>query len=64
MKTVIIEVHSTGTVQIETTGFKGNACEKITAEVEKALGVPGVRKKKPEYYVADLAAQQKIGGKR
>lgn len=50
MKTIIVTIAPTGEIKIETTGFKGNACEKATAEIEKALGLAGQRRKKPEYY--------------
>ena len=50
MKLVEISVDSQGAITIETTGFTGNACEKTTAELEKALGVPSSRRKKSEYF--------------
>lgn len=61
MKRVTVEINNDGEVTIETTGFKGEACLKATEAIEKALGVPVQRKKKPEYY-AQGAAQQRIGG--
>jgi len=53
MKHIIVEVDELGQVTIEAVGFKGNACEKATAALEKALGVPVSRKKKPEYHQED-----------
>lgn len=50
MKSVIVIITPDGEVQIDAVGFKGTACEKATAEIEKALGVPSTRKKKPEYH--------------
>ncbi|MDB6017689.1 MAG: hypothetical protein JWR19_2178 [Pedosphaera sp.] len=53
MKTITVEIDANGQVTIEAAGFKGNACEKATEALEKALGVPSNRKKKPEYYTED-----------
>lgn len=64
MRQLIVTVTPEGDVQIEATGFKGNACEKATAELEKAFGLLKSKTKKPEYYVADTAAQQKMRGGR
>lgn len=50
MKTIIVEVKEDGTVKIDAIGFTGAACEKATAEIEKALGTAGKRNKKPEYH--------------
>src|SRR5262249_3213824 len=50
MKQIIVEITPEGEVQIDAIGFKGTACEKATAEIEKALGLPATRKKKPEYH--------------
>lgn len=60
MKQIIVEVKETGEVRIEATGFTGSACEKATAEIERALGIPGKRNKKPEYYQGN-ANQVRIG---
>jgi len=49
-RTIEITVAPTGEVTIEATGFTGGACERATAEIEKALGVVRSRKKKPEYF--------------
>jgi hypothetical protein len=61
MKSIIIEINNDGEVVIETLGFKGEACAKATEAIEKALGVPSSRKKKPEY-TASTTAHQKVGG--
>lgn len=39
-----------GTVSVEAHGYKGKSCEEASAFIEKALGIGGTRKKKPEYY--------------
>jgi hypothetical protein len=50
MKTITVSVDETGTIKIDVTGFKGQGCEKLTAELEKALGVSGKRQRKPDFY--------------
>lgn len=60
MKQIKILVDESGEVEITTTGFKGQACEKATAELEKALGVVSKRKRTPEFFQS-IAAQQKVG---
>jgi Protein of unknown function (DUF2997) len=57
MKSIIIEVSPAGEVKIEAVGFKGAACEKATAALEKALGAPSGRKRKPEYHAAGATSQ-------
>jgi len=59
-KQIIVSVSEDGTIKIEAVGFKGNACEKATAAIEQALGTPGKRTKKPEYY-QQQTQQQKAG---
>lgn len=63
MKSIIVEIAPSGEVKIEATGFKGKACETATAEMERALGVSGSRKKKPEYFASEVS-QQSVGGGR
>jgi len=53
MKTIIVSVENTGEVQIETTGFKGKACEAATKALETAMGVKTNSRKKPEYHAED-----------
>ncbi len=61
-KQIIVEVDQDGAVTIEAVGFKGAACEKATAEIEKALGAVANRRKKPEYHQTTTTTQtQKIG---
>jgi len=46
-----IECNEDGTIKIEAIGFTGNACEKATAAIEKALGGKETgRARKPEFY--------------
>ncbi len=58
MKTVYIRVSPKGEVKIEAEGFAGTSCEAATAPYEKALGTPGDREEKPEYYAANETTQQ------
>lgn len=62
MKTLNVVIAEDGSVKIDALGFKGKACEKMTAELAKALGTPGESKKKPEYWQAEVKQQQKVGG--
>lgn len=58
MKQIKVTVNEDGSLEIEAVGYKGNACEKATAALEKALGVPGKRTKKPEYYQGSQQSQK------
>jgi len=49
-RTIEVTIDPAGTVIVEATGFRGNACEKATKEIEEALGLQKTRKKKPEYH--------------
>lgn len=59
-KQIVVTIPLDGDLSIEALGFKGDACAKATAALEKALGTPGNRTKKPEYYQQN-AQQQKAG---
>jgi len=59
MKSIVVNVSESGEITIEAVGFKGNACEKATAALEKAMGTPGTRKKKAEYYQTETHAGTK-----
>ncbi len=62
MKTITVTVDPEGIVAIEASGFRGNSCEKATAALEAAMGLPGKRKHKPEFSQSE-AATQKVGGR-
>ncbi len=49
-RTIEVTIDPEGIVSVEATGFRGNACEKATKEIEEALGLQKNRKKKPEYF--------------
>jgi hypothetical protein len=58
VKQLVVTVAPDGTVKIDAIGFKGNACEKATAAIEKALGTPkGPSAKKPEFKQINLNNQ-------
>jgi len=58
MKEVIVTCNPDGTIKIEALGFTGNACEKATAEIEKALGHRTGQTKKPEFFQGNKATQK------
>lgn len=60
MKEIKVTIEPTGEVKIEALGFTGNACTKATETIERALGKPGKRTHKPEFYAGNQQ-QQKAG---
>ena len=60
MKTVQVTVSPEGEVLVEALGFKGKGCKAATEAIEKALGVTGKTKTKPEFDAQELAIQ-KVG---
>lgn len=60
-RTIEVTIDPEGTVILEATGFRGNACEKATKEIEEALGLQKTRKKKPEYHAINtIPAVQRV----
>ena len=60
MKSIDIDISPDGTVKIEAIGYKGNACEAATKEIEAILGGQIKSKvRKPEFYQT-VAATQKV----
>jgi len=49
-KQIVVEISEAGEVTIKAVGFKGGACEKATAAIERALGTPSKRQHTPDYY--------------
>ena len=49
MKSIVIEIDENAEITVEANGFKGKSCEKATAALIAAIGVPASTKKKPEY---------------
>ena len=64
-QTVTVEISSDGTVQVQTAGFTGAACQKATAALEQALGVVVQDNKTPEFHQGSacrLPQQAKTNG--
>ena len=53
-KTLKFNVRQDGTVTEEVLGNVGNACENLTAEIEKRLGAVTQRVHKAEYYQQEV----------
>lgn len=60
MKQIIVVVSQDGNVKIEASGYSGASCEKATKALEEAMGIPGKRAKKDEFYAVEVG-QQKVG---
>ncbi len=58
MKMITVVVTPEGNVTIEAHGFTGGMCTQATAELEKALGAPGKRTKKPDFYKQQVQQAQ------
>lgn len=63
MKQIIVTVEQSGEIKIDAVGFKGAACEKATAAIERALGARSGGAKKPEFH-ATAEQRQSAGGAR
>ena len=59
MKSVEVIVSAEGVVTVEAVGFSGQACEKATAAIEKALGMTKTKTKKKEWSQQNV---QHVGG--
>ena len=62
MSTITIRVSPTGQTVIETTGYKGKACQDATRQLEAALGKLESESKKPEFFLAADTSQQQTAG--
>ena len=49
-KTIEVSVSPAGAISIEAEGYTGSGCEEATRFLEEALGLPGKRKRKAEFY--------------
>lgn len=58
-----VRITPDGEITVEAEGYKGNGCEAATKAIEEALGKPGTRSRKPEYWRQETARknQQKLG---
>jgi len=61
-KTIEVSVSPTGAISIETEGYTGSSCEEATRYLEEALGLPGKRTRKSEFYrrKTKTTTQQKL----
>jgi hypothetical protein len=55
-------IDENGEVSIQVLGVKGAECERITREIEQALGVVSARQHTSEYYQANEATETVEGG--
>ena len=57
-------ISPTGEITVEAQGFKGKGCEAATQAIEQALGTPGKRTHKPDYWQRDVSVRQnqRLGG--
>jgi hypothetical protein len=53
-----------GEITVEADGFQGDGCEAATKAIEEALGKPGERTRKPDFWrqPARQNNQQQLGG--
>ncbi len=58
-----VRVSQTGEITVEADGFHGKGCEAATKAIEEALGKPGVRTRKPDYWrqINRESNQQQLG---
>lgn len=59
-----VRISPAGEITVEAEGFRGNGCEAATKAIEDALGKPGTRNRKPEFWRQENRQrnQQKLGG--
>jgi hypothetical protein len=59
-----VRINPAGEVTVEAQGFHGKGCEAATKAIEDALGKPGIRTRKPDFWRQETATrnQQKLGG--
>ena len=59
-----VRVSPIGDITVEAHGFQGKGCEAATKAIEDALGRPGQRTRKPDYWRQSQRGrnQQQLGG--
>ena len=62
-KTIEVSVSPAGAISIEAEGYTGSSCEEATRFLEEALGLPGQRVRKGEFYRRETRNnnQQQLG---
>jgi hypothetical protein len=61
---ILVRITPAGVITVEADGFRGKGCEAATKAIEEALGKPGTRTRKPEYWrlTQTTKNQQRLGG--
>ena len=61
---ILVRITPAGVITVEADGFHGKGCEAATKAIEEALGKPGSRTRKPEYWRQTQTGrnQQRLGG--
>ena len=61
---ILVRITPAGVITVEADGFRGKGCEAATKAIEEALGKPGTRTRKPEYWrqTQTTRNQQRLGG--
>jgi len=61
---ILVKVSPTGEITVEAEGFQGKGCEAATKAIEEALGKPGKRTRKPDFWRQSNRHQnqQQLGG--
>ena len=60
---ILVRVSTAGEIIVEAEGFHGKGCEAATKAIEDALGKPGTRTRKPDFWrqSAHQRNQQQLG---
>jgi hypothetical protein len=60
---ILVRITPAGVITVEADGFRGKGCEAATKAIEEALGKPGTRTRKPEYWrqTQTTRNQQRLG---
>jgi hypothetical protein len=61
-RSIEIIIAPDGGLTIDAVGFKGADCDQATKFLEQALGVTGVRRRKPEYHQSTRRKNQQTLG--
>ena len=61
---ILVRISTQGDIVVEAEGFQGKGCQAATKAIEDALGKPGTRTRKAEYWRQESTSknQQRLGG--